>query len=498
MWRIMGVMAVILGGCAGTWGTGLGEQPSELPTTTNAVVVVLGDDGFTVAGARLTGVLSEEYPGAVALDGVRPGTQLPISTGFPDWVASWLGDTLPASISVDASVAGPTLSVELETLSLDATLEQPGAITCNGTVSGSSLKLTTRLVLKGTKSGQLEVSLLDEAQWDAGPVVDFGTCLDGVGGDPTQLDELLAGLATAIAADVLAALAPGLETALPSALGVGLGTRVEMVMADPGLGEGSAVFELIAPEGVGDKPWSFSEGQLYLFFTAGTGGARHPCVPADDNNPPTAPSLPVPQVNAGQTTTLMLSEAALLRSLHLTWLAGRLCGDRATAEVELPLEEAVAAWPELGALGETTLSARAWPQAAFEAAIDESAEGDPELTVSTAAVRVEVYASVDDARVLVTAFTLGMTVSGPLQVSDTGEVWLDSTAISVTSATEVGEGILAPPANIAATLGEPLAVAVLNHSPVWQLPDLPVAQTNVDISRLEGYLVFSWPTPTVP
>ena len=90
-----------------------------------------------------------------------------------------------------------------------------------------------------------------------------------------------------------------------------------------------------------------------------------------------------------------------------------------------------------------------------------------------------------------------MTVSGPLQVSDTGEVWLDSTAVAVTSATDVGGGVLALAGVAFATTGPSTIIAFLLNGGIAMLTALSFAALAARFPQSGGTYTYARKVLTV-
>lgn len=494
-------LGLALSACAAwSWGQGLSEEDSGLPATSNGMVVAVADNGFAVASARLTGALRENFPDGIALLGSRLG-EVPL---VPEWGVEWTGVATVATAQLSATAAGPRISVTISGLQLAADAILPGVASCALALNADTATLTTGISITTAKSGALQASVLSDVTWatsgpvpdaanGAAPAPDVDDCLALFVGQTHVLDALSEELVTAAAQNVLSAMASTLVAVLPHLLGVGLGSRVTLSVDE---GSAEATFEVKGPDGPSANPWSFADGRLFVFFSVASGGKRHECVPPTD--PPMAAGLPVPALNDTSSATLMVNESALLRALHLVWAAGRVCGDRATRSVDFRIDDVAQAWPAMAALSASDITARVWPDGAFSAAFDDGPDDAAQLTLGTSSLRVELYATLDGARVLATAFTIGLSVTGPLVVADDGSVWLQSEGVAVSSATEVAGGIVKPPSNIASVLGDPLAQAILNNAPVWQLPSLPGASTTVQTRRAGGYLIFSHPSVEAP
>lgn len=480
--------------CVTPWGSGLTEQPSGLSKIANGVVVVLDSAGFAVASARLTGAMSASFGDGLALATADPPQERVLSPRFPDWALSLGGQAYPGFGTLAATVGGPTLEVTFDTLAADVILTRADGFSCFGLVSGDDLRLSTRLALESNKAGALEVSVLDEPSWhEPLPSLDIADCVNTLTGDPQTTDAIVNDLLAVVGSRLLSDMAAPLESTLPELLGVKLGTRLSVSMVDAGQGEGTAEFEITAPEGLGDEPWAFANDHLYVFFSLGMNGSRHDCVPPPETDLPALQSLPVPSTAQGDSTMFMVNELAVLRGMKLLWMAGRFCGDRALGDLELPWFLAEGGWPELEALGQHELTVRVWPQSELQTQFTSSTDGTPRVVVATSSLRVELFTMIEDTRVLATALTVDVTIEGELVVNADGSVGFDGDSITVDGVDAVDSGIVPAPSDVLAAVGEPLAAALIDEVPLWQLPDLPVASTVPDIRRVDGYLIFAWP-----
>lgn len=485
-----------LTGCAGIgWGSGLSaDRPPSLEATQSGLVVVLGPEAFAAASEDATDLLLEDWPHGLTVSGdleLSPDIGLPglTVTGFELIIDILAVELVPSTVGIEVrlSAYAPPTILEIMHGGGDTRL-------CSSEVGFDRAELVGHVRLDRDKLGRVSATLLEDVELVVTePRFHPGACKFTL--SPTAAEEAAQQVLDWLAEQAMTLIGPGLAAVLPEVLGLDLALAATEIVADDGVGSGSVSMEVRAPEASGEiQFWSFADGLLTVHYSVGLEGERHACVPAHDVDEAWNDGVPLVT-----DTALLVNTSVAVRAVRLLWAAGRMCGDRASRGVELPVEQLAAVWPELERLGPApVLSFRMWPGAEPRVAFEAGQEG-VELRLEADDLSVELLGEVDGAVLTLASIVFDADFRGPLVVDADGTVRADPERVSVVVTNGVGTAALLPAPQDTATVAEALAEAVLGGRQLWQLPPLPIGPLSSEVElRDDSHLVFPIQLPEPP
>ncbi|MCB9787158.1 MAG: hypothetical protein H6744_10755 [Deltaproteobacteria bacterium] len=490
----VGLAGLVLGGCAaGFWGQGLGsDAPPAGQATPNAMVLVLGEAGWSVAAQRVAKDLTAAFPDGLEFDSALPapsdGGASAVGVGFES------ARLHTGAVELGVDPLGVTLEVTATLEPMALTLELGGQSLCEVSVAFDGAALRGTVALTRTKLGRVHAGGLGAVSLEApGALVDLSECPDiglSAGGRFTGASDgyLTEAVLDAVALEAFNALAPTLADAVPEAMGLDIATDATVRFGDDGVGEGWVRARVRASEAEQDNWWQLAGARLHVPYAVALETKGHPCAPAPDRA--VAPPTAIPTVDAE--AALLLAPSIVEQAVWGLWRSGGLCGERIAHDLSWRADELAPGWPALDALPpETALTVRVWPDEAPELVLD-TVGGEARAALSVPSWTLELYAELDGARVRLATITVGFEVEASFAVSADRAVWLVPEAVTVTAAGSAAGLLRAPAPEMAEGLAAPLADALLSARPIWWLPPFPL-EPHDHVTLEGGYLVFASP-----
>ena len=476
------------------WGAGLlaDEAPEPGSTVTSGLLVVAGEASLSESASRLAAALAWALPEGFELQGGLDAEAYRTSSK----ASGGSGEAAPVGLAWDSLrlvTGGVDLAIGPVALEVAIGLElEPGLVAI--TYAGVTVCSVEVGFAGGTFVGYVDLVPGEDSRLVA-PALASATLLApdlvvSLLDCPTELAFAEAPatyqvpLLDQLASEVLAVLGPELESLVPAALGLDLATTGTLATE----GGGAARLSVLAGDGAGASTWQVVDDRLVVPFATAVEALSDACVPALAL--PDAPARKVPSLDGLGDRALLLNSAVAERAAAAGWVAGALCGDRLTREVELDRDALTAAWPRLAALPpDTALEARVWPDAVPALAFEDGQDGAT-ARLAPGLLTVELLARRGDTLARLATMKVDLEITGDLVLGSDGGVWLDPRDVRVLGAGTAAGLIESPAEDVAAGLAVPLAEALVAHHAIWQLPPADGKAFDV-VHVLDGYLVLS-------
>ncbi len=475
-------------GCDGLdWGSGVAEsQLTPEQFGSNDLVVVVNESALGSAAQRVNASLGTTLEQGLEFAGWASITDLGLGAQFSwDNMLVKLG---PVQLAMAGAGLHLTAGVEIPPATIH--LAQGDLFICNVSLSLDAGLIDYGLVLGVDKSGRAQATLNGPVGFNGGErVINFDECVELL--SEVDLDVWEELLWQQITADLAAGFNEVIQERLVRGLGLDIAAEWSGVVTANAAGTSRGRLEIRAeapapaPAAPAADPGQGSEepaGPLVVSFSVGLETEAHPCVsPASTNPQPTAPSLP--PVDAVESDSILIAHHLLDRAVAAGHRSGRSCGDRLARQFSMAAQELVEVWPELSRLDPTSeLTVRLWPIDAPALVLNED-----RAVAATNKIEVDIYATLDGARVRLASFIVSAEVSGTAVIND-GWLMLDGDSTSVTSSKQLAGLFGEPPVGFVDELATSVADALLHQQPLLPVPVRGATDPEGPLVSRDGYL----------
>ena len=482
------ITALSLSACTITpWGLGLNtEKAPPEDTTANGLIVILGDEAFARASARLTNTVKKNWPQGLVLEGnaTLEGDSIGLGSLTIEYEELWLElglidvQSYEDSFGVQVSIESPYVKVRV----LDGDEE-----ICSETLAFHGL-IDSRISLGQDKYGQVQSTMIDAAIIGVEKTnEDFGPCDYALG--PVLFHDAMQEVGQSLATDVSMTVGPTLEESMPKALGLNLAMDYAVALGDNPAELGMGRGRIRASSVANDNFWSYVDGRVVVPFSVSLDSEQALCVPEEPLAHP--PAKLIPPMEEKQDTVLLVNASVAAKALKVAWQTGLVCDDRLASSIDVPVQSLRTIWPALETFGsDAQLTVRIWPrdnpQIEF-LSLDDSAF----LHLETGLVRVEVMVEYDETWLRVATLEVEVEVEGPLLIDPNGSVLLDPINIAVVTVNAFDGLHRSPNFEAIEAMTKALTRSVLADRALLQLPPFATEAGMLGIELDGDYLSFN-------
>ena len=477
-----------LGACTATpWGLGMSADKATTDHgTKNGLVVMLGEEAFARASARLTNAIQKGWPdgmviqGEVSFDGQTVGLS-DLTLAYDEvWLDFGLIEVDGGSDSIGAKLSVKSPFVDIRIMDGDDEI-------CAQTLSMHGL-IDGRIALGQDKLGRVEGTMIDATMIGVEKTGEtFGNCDYALG--PVVFHDALQEVGQSIASSVSLELGPVLEQSLPAALGLNLAMDYLFTVGDNEGSYGLGWGHVRANPTPDESFWTYEDGRLAAPFAVAMDAEPAMCVPDYGTHEPESAALP-PFGNR-EDTVLFVNADVATQALNVAWRTGLVCDDRLAVAAELNVDLVGDFWPALEKFGGASrLSVRLWPQEPPTFVIETLGEG-AFLRVETGRLRMEIMVEYDDTWLRAATLEATVELEGPLLVDTEGSVYFDPIAIDVTTIESIDGLNRGPDPTVVDAIAETLVQFVVRDQPLLTLPPMATEAGLLSIELEGDYLSFS-------
>ena len=485
---LLGMMGFLLSACTVTpWGMGINTDKGLPPNATaNGIVVVLGDEAFARASARLTNTLQKNWPDGIVLSGETSldGQSIGLGELTIIYKELWLDLGL-----IDVQSYKDELGVELtiESPYVEIQVLSDGVEVCSETLAFHGF-IDSRVSLGQDKVGRVQSTMIDATMVGIEKAnATFGPCDYALG--PVLFHDGMQEVGQSLASQLSGSLGPVLEASLPGALGLNLAMDYAVSLGDNPAELGMGRGQVRASPAPDETFWTFVDGRIAVPFAVSLDADQALCVP--EQALPHPPSKLMPQLKDEPDAVLFLNAAVATKALAVAWQTGLICDDRLAASVDLPVQLLRSMWPALENFGsDAPLNVRVWPRATPKMSLLDGEFGAT-LRLETGLIRLEIMIAYDDTWLRVATIEVEAEIEGPLLVDSNGIVHLDPMAIDVVTVDAVDGLYRGPDIEAIEAMTDTLVQSVLTERALFQLPPLATEAGQLTIELKGDYLSFN-------